>query len=176
LVNEVSPEGPAERAGIRRGDVLSQFEDQPIIDALDLRRRIALAPIGSQVKVTFKRGDEVQDVYLKVEQMATEYTYLSESSKEWVSPIEGVVVEELDRRTAQRAGLKAGTQAVVVKDILARSPASLSGLQVGDIILEINRSAVSSVEDFKRLIAQVEGKTVILLVSRGGRLYYLSLP
>jgi serine protease Do len=176
LVNEVSPDGPAELAGIRRVDVLTEFEDQPIIDALDLRRRIALSPIGSQVKVTFKRGDEQRDVYLTVEQMATEYTYLSENSKEWVSPIEGVVVEALDRRTAQRAGLKSGTQAVVVKDILARSPASFSGLRVGDIILEINRSAVSSVEDFKRLIAQVEGKTVILLVSRAGRLYYLSLP
>jgi len=63
-----------------------------------------------------------------------------------------------------------------VKDILARSPASYSGLRIGDIILEINRSAVSSVEDFKRLAGQNEGKTVILLVSRGGRLYYLSLP
>jgi len=176
LVSEVSPGGPAERAGIQRGDVLAEFEDQPIIDAVDLRRRIALAPIGSQVKVTVKRDNQRRDVYLTVEQMATEYTYLSESSEEWVSPIEGVVVEALDRRTAQRAGLKDGTQGVVVKDILTRSPAAFSGLRVGDIILEINQSAVSSVEDFKRLIAQVEGKTVILLVSRGGRLYYLSLP
>ena len=176
LVNEVTPGGPAERAGIQRGDVLSEFEDQQIIDAADLRRRIALAPIGSQVKVTFKRNNQRQEAYLTVEQMATKYTYLSENSEEWVSPIEGVVVETLDLRSAQRAGLKAGTQAVIVKDILARSPAAFSGLRVGDIILEINQSAVSSVEDFKRLIEQVEGKTVILLVSRGGRLYYLSLP
>ena len=176
LVNEVSPEGPAVQAGIRRGDVLSKFEDQPIIDAVDLRRRIALSPIGSQVKITYTRGNQRQEVFLTVEQMATEYTYLSENSREWVSPIEGVVVEALDRRAAQRAGLKTGTQGVSVKDILSRSPAAFSGLRVGDIILEINRSAVSSVEDFKRLIAQVEGKTVILLVSRGGRLYYLSLP
>lgn len=176
LVNEISPNSPAERAGIEQGDVITEFEDQPIIDALDLRRRIALAPIGSQVKIAYKRGGEQHEVYLTAEQMATEYTYLSESSKDWVSPIEGVVVEVMDRRTAQRAGLKAGTQAVVVKDILARSPAAYSGLRIGDIILEINRAAVSSVEDFKRLVAQVEGKTVILLVSRGGRLYYLSLP
>jgi len=176
LVNEITPDSPADRVGIQRGDVITAFEDQPVMDALDLRRRIALAPIGSQVKLAYKRGDEEREVYLSVEQMATEYTYLSESSKDWVSPIEGVVVEALDRRTAQRARLKAGTQAVVVKDILARSPASYSGLRIGDIILEINRSAVSSVEDFKRLAGQNEGKTVILLVSRGGRLYYLSLP
>ncbi len=176
IVSEITTDSPADRAGMHRGDVITAFEDQPVMDAVDLRRRIALAPIGSQVKLTFKRGDEELEVYATVEQMATEYTYLSESSKEWVSPIEGVVVEALDRRTAQRAGLKAGTQAVIVKDILARSPASYSGLRIGDIILEINRAAVTSVEDFKRLAAQNEGKTVILLVSRGGRLYYLSLP
>jgi serine protease Do len=176
LVNEISPDSPADRAGIRRGDVVIEFNGQPVSDAVDLRRRIALSPIKSDVTLAYVRGNDTQTANLTVEQMVTEYTYLSESSKEWVSPIEGVVVEALDRRTAQRAGLRSTTQGVVVKDILTRSPAAMSGLRSGDIILEINRASVGSVEEFKRLVAQFEGKTVILLVSRGGRLYYLSLP
>jgi serine protease Do len=176
LINEVSPDSPGDRAGIRRGDVITEFNGQPVSDAVDLRRRIALSPIKSDVTLAYVRGNDTKTASLTVEQMVTEYTYLSDSSKEWVSPIEGVVVEALDRRTAQRAGLKSTTQGVVVKDILTRSPAAMSGLSPGDIILEINRESVDSVEDFKRLVAQFEGKTVILLVSRGGRLYYLSLP
>jgi serine protease Do len=176
LVNEVTPDGPADRAGLNRGDVVTAFNGQKVNDATDLRRRIALTPVGSEVEVTYKQGTRESTAHLKVTQLKTEYTYLSEKSKQWVSPIEGVVVETLDRHTAERLGLRPDAQGVIVKDIVERSPATYSGLRVGDVLLEINREQVESVDDFKNLVSRYEGKTLILLVSRGGRLYYLSLP
>jgi serine protease Do len=176
LVNEITAKGSAERAGLKRGDVILEFNGQKIVDASDLRRRIALAQVGSQVSLTIRRGDETKALTLTVEELRTQYTYSPQGDGGWVSPIQGVVVEVLDRRAAERAGLRAGTPGVVVKDILEQSPAAYSGLRSGDVILEINREAVGSVEDFKRLVEKYEGKNVILLVSRTGRLYYLSLP
>ncbi len=176
LVNEVNADGPADRAGIKRGDVIVAFNGQKISDAMDLRRLIALSPVETAVEITYKHGSSTSDVRMKIEQMAGTYTYLSGKSKEWVSPIEGVVVEALDRRTAERMGLRSGTQGVIVKDIVDQSPAVYSGLRIGDILLEINREQVGSVEDFKQLVTKFEGKTLIMLVSRAGRLYYLSLP
>ncbi|MBI5867232.1 MAG: DegQ family serine endoprotease [candidate division Zixibacteria bacterium] len=175
LVNEVTPDGPADKAGINRGDVITEFNGEKIADATDLRRRIALTPVGNMVDVTYKHGEHATTTKLKVTQLKTEYTYLSANSKQWVSPIEGVVVETLDRHTAERLGLRPDAQGVIIKDIVDRSPASYSGLRVGDILLEINREQVRSVDDFKNLVSRFEGKTLILLVSRGGRLYYLSL-
>lgn len=175
LVNEVSADGPADKAGISRGDVITQFNGEKITDAMDLRRRIALTPVGSVVSVTYKHGSLETTSRLTVTQLKTEYTYLSEKSKQWVSPIEGVVVETLDRHTAERLGLRPDAQGVIIKDIVDRSPASYSGLRVGDVLLEINREQVQSVDDFKSLVSRFEGKTLILLVSRSGRLYYLSL-
>lgn len=176
LVNEVTPDGPADRAGIRRGDVVTAFDGQKVTDAMDLRRRIALAPLGSEVELTYKHGSREATARLKTTQMKTEYTYLSGSSKQWVSPIEGVVVETLDRHTAERLGLRSDAQGVIIKNIVDQSPAAYSGLRLGDVLLEINREQVQSVDDFKSLVSRYEGKTLILLVSRGGRLYYLSLP
>lgn len=176
LVNEITPQGPAEKAGLKRGDVVLEFNGQKILDAADLRRRIALAQVGSQVSLTIRRTDETRTLTLTVGEMTTQFTYLSQGNQGWVSPIEGVVVEVLDRRSAERAGLRAGTLGVIVKDILDQSPAAISGLRTGDVILEINREPVGSVDAFRLLVEKYEGKNVILLVSRFGRLYYLSLP
>ncbi|MEW5874893.1 MAG: PDZ domain-containing protein, partial [Candidatus Zixiibacteriota bacterium] len=152
------------------------FNGQKIVDASDLRRRIALAQVGSQVSLTIRRGDESRSLTLTVAEQSTQYTYAPQGDEGWVSPIQGIVVEVLDRRTAERSGLRAGTAGVVVREILNHTPAAYSGLQAGDIILEINREGVATVEDFRRLVEKYEGKSVILLVSRAGRLYYLSLP
>ena len=175
LVNEVTSDGPADRAGIRRGDIVTEFEGQKVADAMDLKRRIALTPLGSEIGLAYKHGSQQATARLTITQMKTEYTYLSGNPKQWVSPIEGVVVETLDRHTAERLGLRPDAQGVIVKDIVERSPAAYSGLRVGDVLLEINREQVQSVDDFKNLVSRNEGKTLILLVSRGGRLYYLSL-
>ncbi|MBI3871660.1 MAG: DegQ family serine endoprotease [candidate division Zixibacteria bacterium] len=176
LINAITPSGPADGAGLQRGDVIVEFDGQAVSDAIELRRLIALSPVGRTVDVTYQRWDKRQTVTVQVAELQTEFTYVNEGSNSGNSPIEGVVVEELDHHTAERMGLKAQTQGVIVKDILPSSPAARSGLQAGDAILEINREPIGGVEDFKRRVTRTEGKPIVLLLSRGGELYYLSLP
>jgi serine protease Do len=175
LINEVAPGGPADRAGLRRGDVVVEFAGRPVADAVDLRRSIALAPIGESVEIGCLRGGDRRTSRVQISEQETEYTYLGTGAQAQNSPIEGIVVDALDRHTAERMGLKAEAQGVIIKEVISGTPAARSGLQAGDAILEINREPVGGVEEFKTLLGKLEGKPIVLLLSRGGGLYYLSL-
>jgi serine protease Do len=175
LVSEVSDGGPAEQAGLRRGDIITEYDGKIINDALDLRRSIALTPVGNRVRLTFLRGGESRAVDVEVAEQETEFTYRPVSRTADASALEGIVVEDLDRHTIEQLGLRSHTVGVIVKDLLSGTPAERSGLRIGDVILEMNREPVEGVEAFKRLLQKFEGTSVVLLLSRGGALYYLSL-
>jgi serine protease Do len=175
LINGVLADSPAERAGLRRGDVVIEFAGQPVGNAIALRRSIALATIGQTVAVSVQRGRERKTFSVQVEAYETEFTYTSEDT-ETASSLEGIAVEELDRHTAERAGLRPQTRGVIIREVQSRSPAERAGLRPGDAILEINREPIDGVAEFRQLLRDVEGEDVVLLLSRGGTLYYLSLP
>ena len=175
LINDVIENSPAEAAGLRRGDIVISFDGQPVPDAARLNHLIALSPAGKKVNIEYARQGRQYRAQLAITEMPTEYTYISEKSDQWVSQIEGVVVENLSAQTARQSGLRQGTKGVVVKDILARSPAAYSGLREGDVILEIDNVAIENVEHFKSVVRKAEGKKMVLLIVRRGALYYLTL-
>jgi serine protease Do len=175
LINEVSEDSPAEHAGLRHGDVIVGFDGTTINDALDLRRLIALTPVGADVQLTYLRSGDRRSVTVSVAEQETEFTYRPAGQSAQGSALEGIVVEDIDRRTSERLRLRAQTAGVIVKDLLAGTPAQRSGLRIGDVVLEMNREPVGGVEDFKRLLQKYEGSSIVLLLSRGGALYYLSL-
>lgn len=175
LVNNVMEGGPGETAGVQRGDIIVSYDGQPITDAARLKHLIALSPSGETVTIECLRRGQRHRIQLPIAEASTEYTYLSTSSEEWISQIEGVVVENLTSQAAKRLRLRKGTKGVVVKNILTRSPAAYSGLREGDAILEIDDVAIENVEHFKSIVQKAEGKKMILLIARRGALYYLSL-
>ena len=176
LVNEVSGDSPAELVGLRHGDIIVEFDGRVINDALDLRRLIALTPVGDKVDLTYMRGGERRTATAAVAEQETEFTYQSSGDNSKKPALEGIVVEELDRRTIERLQLRTQTTGVIVKDLLPGSSATQSGLRIGDVILEMNREPVGSVEVFKRLLQKHSNTAIVLLLSRGGALYYLSSP
>jgi len=175
LVNDVTEGGPGETAGMQRGDIIVSFDGQPVPNAVRLRHLIALSPSGKAVNVQYLRRGQRHRTRIVIGEMPTEYTYLSPSSEEWISQIEGVVVENLTMRMARKLGLRKTTKGVVVKEILVRSPAAYSGLREGDAILEIDKVTIENVEQFKSVVQKAEGRKMILLIVRHGALYYLSL-
>jgi len=175
LINDVIEDGPGETAGLIRGDIITAFDGHAVSSATRLTNLIALTPVGNSVVVEYSRFGQPGRTRLTIGEAPTEYTYLSESSDEWVSQIEGVVVENLTLTLARQQGLKKGTKGVVVKNILARSPAAYSGLRDGDVILEIDNVSIENVEQFKSVVRKKEGRKMVLLIVRRGALYYLSL-
>jgi serine protease Do len=174
LVNDVMDKGPGTKAGLQRGDIITALDGQEVTNAARLKYLIALAPSGKSVDLEYYRRGQKRQTSLTIEETPSEYIYLSDSSDEWVSQIEGVVVENITGHQAEQLGLRKGTAGVLVKDILARSPAAYSGLRAGDVILEIDNTPIENVEHFKSVASKAEGKKMILLIVRRGSLYYLS--
>ncbi len=176
LVNEVSDEGPGMSAGLRHGDIIVGFDGKAINDALDLRRLIALTPVGSKVELAYLRNGEQRTATVAVAEQETEFTVRASGDDSKKPALEGIVVEDLDRRTIERLNLSPQATGVIVKDLLPGTSAAQSGLRVGDVILELNREPVDGMEDFKRLLQKHSNVPIVLLLSRGGALYYLSSP
>jgi serine protease Do len=176
LVNEVSDEGPGMSAGLRHGDIIVGFDGKAINDALDLRRLIALTPVGSKVELVYLRNGERRTAIVAVAEQETEFTVKASDDDSKKPALEGIVVEDLDRRTIERLNLSAQATGVIVKDLLPGTSAAQSGLRVGDVILELNREPVGGMEDFKLLLQKHSNVPIVLLLSRGGALYYLSSP
>lgn len=176
LVNEVTDGGTGERAGLRHGDIIVEFDGKAINDALDLRRLIALTPVGNTIELAYLRGGQRHAARVEVSEQETEFTVTSSGSETNKPPLEGIVVEELDRRTIERLRLSPQATGVIVKDLLTGSSAAASGLRVGDVILELNREPVGGMDDFRRLLQKHSDSPIVLLLSRGGALYYLSSP
>ncbi len=173
LVGDVTPGGPADKAGIRRGDVIVQFDGRDIAEMKDLPYMVASTPVGKKVIVKVIRRGKPQDIEVVLGELKEEAEGTApegETRPEW-----GMLVENLTPELAQRFGLSERSGVVVVQ-VARGTPAAEAGLRPGDLILEIDQEPVDNVSQFNRKVSDYkEGDTVLLLVKRGGSTLYLTL-
>ena len=166
LITDVTKDGPAEKAGLQRGDIITSLNGTPVKDAQELPTLVANRPVSDKVKVTVLRGGQEKTVTVTLGQLPDSQAHAEqseESTKNW-----GLTVVELTADIARRFQLEPERNGVVVTEIEPGSPAELQGMQPGDVIEEVNRMPIKSVEDFKKAMADAEGKdTVLFLVRRG---------
>ena len=165
LVSQVVPDGPADKAGFEQGDVIVNFDGQPVGDSKDLPRIVASTPVGKTVTVKlFRDGKEVER-QAKIGEMASENT--SEAAKSPIQPSLGVTVQNLTPQIARELGLKKSAGVVVTK-VEPDSPAAEARIQVGDVIQAVNRKPVNNVDDFVKIVEKAKGdESLLLLVQRG---------
>ncbi len=174
LVADVVPEGPAEKAGIKRGDLIVAYDDKDVEDSHDLPQLVALTEEGKKATVTLIRNGKKKNIRVKVGKLPPDNAMLAESHQsdqgKW-----GLTVEDMDSRTAERLGRKVDRGAVVV-DVQPGSPADLAGIRRGDVILEVNQAPVDSVEDVKKQITGADDKdSLLLLVNRDRGSFFVGL-
>jgi len=165
LVSDVVSGGPAAQAGIRRGDVIVGFNDAPIHDAHDLPALVAKTPVGEGVTVTLRRDGKSQHVPVTIGKLPAERAASAEPSPaapgQW-----GLQLQEITPQMAQQRGV-AEASGVMVVGVQPGSPAERAGLQRGDVIREVNRQAVQSVQEVRDALAKVDNQdAVVLLVQR----------
>ena len=169
LIAEVHPDTPAEKAGLKREDIIIEYNGQPIKEMNELPRLVAGTPPGTKTTVkVLREGKEktfpITVTELKEEQLGKE---AAEQPKEENSI--GVVVEDLDARMAQHLGLKE-TKGVVVVEVMPGSAGSEAGLRRGDVIIEINGKAIPDTKTFQKVLAEQPKKSYArFLVKREGR-------
>ena len=176
LVNSVDPDGPAERAGIRTGDIITAVNGIRVDDANTLRNRIARTAPGTDITVQILRDGREQEVHARLSELpADKEAAASSGGSESRGEQLGITVEPLTPETAAQLGLRRGTQGVVVTDVDPAGPAAKSGIEADDVILEVNREPVKSAAELKAALRRSAGRPALLLVSRGGRSRFLAV-
>jgi serine protease Do len=167
-VADVHPDTPAEKAGIKREDIIIEYNDQPIKEMNELPRLVAATPPGTKATVKVLREGKEKVFPITVTELQEERFAKEAAEPEEGSTI-GLTVENLDPRMARRFDLKEA-KGVVVTEVAPGSAASEAGLRRGDIILEINGKIVSDVKAFQKLMTEQPKKSFArLLVKREGR-------
>jgi serine protease Do len=175
LVSDVVKASPAEKAGLKQGDVIIRFDAKEIENAHKLSQMVAATTPDTQVKVDIRRNGNAKTVTLTIGTMPLEEKTIVASNEEtnW-----GMAVQELTPQLAQQLGLDPGTIGVLISGISEGSPAAEAGLRPGDLISEVNRTVVKNLNDYHKALKQVKnGENLLLLIKRGnGALYVVLTP
>jgi serine protease Do len=167
LVTQVYEGDPADRAGIRPGDVIVGVEDTPVASSRDLSSAIANAGAGSTIKVQLRREGKDKTVQVKLSKRSETEPGAVRSEKR--SDDLGLQVGELTPELAERLGLDASQKGVVVMQVESGSKAEEAGIERGDVISEINRRVIDDLAAYGKVMDGLKaGDTVQMLLRRGG--------
>ena len=173
LVGDVSPNTPAARAGLKKGDVILKLNGEPVDSRNQLTLRVSQTPPGTPVKLTIWRDGKAQDMSITLGELPENSAKNEGEESNGNSALEGVNVENITPDVAQQLNLPSGTLGVVVTDVDPSSQAATTGLSRGDVIQEVNHKPVHNVEEYNRAIASSGKKPVLLLVNHGGRTNFI---
>ncbi|TAJ99398.1 MAG: PDZ domain-containing protein, partial [Candidatus Manganitrophaceae bacterium] len=176
LVSDVLPKSPAERAGIKRGDVLLEIDGKPIEGAAQLRNTVTEAPIGKVIRIKrFSDGKE-SEVPVTIGEQPKETVRRGGTEAAPPTALTGVQVQNLTPEIATALGLPNSQQGVVIDRVESGSLADKAGLQRGDVIVEINRKPVKDAESYDRAVSGLKrDEAVLLLVNRRGVTLFVTL-
>jgi len=174
LVADVTPGGPASKAGIARGDVIVRWGDRRVQHSRELPLMVALTPPGTRVPVAVVREGRERTVDVTVDRMPAEERRESRAPSHGGSlEAWGLAVSALGRDDARRLGVKPGS-GVIVTDVAEGSPADEAGVEPGDVVVEVNRRAVRSPADLGRALA-ASPRRALLLVRRNGASVFIEM-
>lgn len=173
LVSDVTENGPAEKAGIKRGDVIISFNGKKIKDNETLPRLVAATEIGKKVRVEIIRDGKTVAFDVIIGELPEEG--LRSSKKPEIERDFGLVVQEITPEIAKHLNLK-DKRGVIVTDVAPGSPAGDADIRSGDIIKEITRKPIRTMADFKEAMKSANIKEgVVILIKREDTTFYTVL-
>jgi Do/DeqQ family serine protease len=170
LVQDTEPGQPAKRAGVKAGDIFTEFQGQRVEDSSRLRNLVAQAPPGSTARFKVWRDGAERELTATLSEMDPKAVATGAArggSSPTGSALSGVSVESLTSETARRWNLPQGARGVVITDVDPDSGAADAGLQRGDVIEEVNRQPVASHGEFEAALKNAGKQSVLLRVRRG---------
>jgi serine protease Do len=165
LVNEVEPGTPAEKAGLKQGDVIRTYNGQTVDNRSRLQSMVASTAPGTEVTLGILRDGN--SMTLRVTLAEQPASMAAPGGRPAEGTLRGISVQNLTPSIRDQLGLAPNVRGVVIADLDPNCPAAQAGLQSGDVIESINRQPVRSVGDFNRLAAEAKGE-VLLRVNRQG--------
>ncbi|MEJ2032140.1 MAG: DegQ family serine endoprotease [Deltaproteobacteria bacterium] len=158
LVAGVMKDSPAAAAGLQKGDVITAYQGNEIIDAAGLRNDVATTPIGEKVTLTLIRDGKKKEVTVKIGSLEKAEQMMTSSVEQRL----GADFEKIPAEVAKRFDIEQGQGLEITR--IGQGPLAQAGFEKGDLILAINNRPITSLEAFAALIRQVPtGQTVALL-------------
>lgn len=170
LINRVYENSPAEKSGLKEGDVIIECNGKKLEDPSDLQKIVISVPVGSSLELKILREGKEKVFTIKTEKMPDEEKI---EKVETEKNILGIKVRDMLPSEKKNAFYKSG---VVVTDIEPNSPADIAGIQEGDIIFTINQKTIKTTKDFNQIVKGLRKGTVInLFLQRGNQTFYIAI-
>jgi serine protease Do len=169
LIGDIAPGGPAEKAGLKSGDIILEFNDKPVNSADRFRFQVAAVAPGTTVPVKIMRDGKSETINVTVSEWPGEEKVAKADNKtsESSDTLNGVQVADLNPNTARQMNLPESLKGAVITDVDQNSPAYDAGLRPGQVIEEINHKPVRTADDAVKLTESVKDrKTLLKLWSR----------
>ena len=166
-VNQVVEGDPADKAGIREGDILLEFNKQKVTDGEKFRYLVAKSKVGTTVPVKLLRGDKTLTVKVKLTEQPADIT-AARPRRGTSSKLVGMTVQDLVPAIAERLGYE-GQKGVLVTQVAPNGPAAKAKpgpIRQGDLIQEVARQTVTNVKEYSKAIAQTSLERGILMLVR----------
>jgi serine protease Do len=177
LVEDITAGGPADKAGLKNGDVIRKYNGQAVSDSGQLIALVTDTNPGTVATLDVLRDGK--PLTLKVtlgERPASLRVHASLGQPPAQGTLAGISVQDLTPDLRQQLGVPSGTQGVVISNLDPTSPAAQAGIRQGDVIESINRQPVRSAADFERLAAQAKGDTLLRINRQGNGVFIVVSP
>jgi serine protease Do len=174
LVGDITPKSPADKAGVKSGDVIVEFNGKPVSDSRHLKLQVGETEPGKQVTLKLVRDGQTKTLDVTVKVLpGTEELADNDSTKDTSSDtLNGVSVSDIDTQAKEQLKLPETVKGAVVTGVDQDSVAFEAGLRPGDVIEEINHKPVTNGDDAVKLTEHVKEKVVLLKIwSKGGSRY-----
>lgn len=186
LISEVNENGPSYAAGIKRGDVVIAFNDKEIQNVSQLRNLVARTLVGTTAKVKVLRDGKEQVIMVKIAERPSDEVLArrepaapsapADAEKPPDNVLAALKVQALDAALRSQLNVSPKVDGVAIQHVEAGSPAEAAGVQRGDIIQEVNREPIKSLEDYKKAAAKIKKEEmVVLLLSRQGNTLFVAV-
>ena len=172
LVADVTAGSPAEKAGIERGDIITELDGQAVQGPDDLSVHISELAPGTRVHLKVVHNGQPRDISVILGELSEKEEQAATSTNK-SSALQGVEVENLTPAIARQLGVAPSLTGVVITSVEPASAAAAADLENGDVILEVNRKPVRNIDDYDRALAGIGNQPVLLLVNRGGQAHFV---
>lgn len=177
LVSQVMKDGPAEKAGIKSGDIIIAVNDKPVSKISQLQKYIMRNPPGTKVKITIIRDGKKKDIYVTTTSWDGED--VSTANMQDLEAKYGIIVKDITPELVERYRIPKVPYGVFVLGVKYGSIAEEAGIRSGDVILTIDRKPVRSAKEFWKVIKKAEKEkrdSVLLFIQRGSSKIFTVMP
>ncbi len=185
LVASVIPNSPAEKSGIKPGDIILDFNGSEVTEMRKLPRLVAETKVNSKSNVTIWRNEKKKSLKVVIAEMKEEIKEVKES-KDSIAPDTlqndyfeqlGLTLSSINQDIRMRQNIPENVSGLLVTKVEQNTDAEIKGIRPGDIIQQINQSSVNDIESFRKIINSLKGskKSVLLLINRQGNINFVAL-